>query len=255
MIKLAAIYNIFDGTELLYPSIVSIQDDVDVFILVYQKVSNYGEPIEDSDCMRINYIHSFLSKMQKECHLVEYIPNHNNGMWNETNKRNLGIQKAKDLKCTHFIQMDCDELYENFGSIKQDFLNSDADGSVLQMMTYFKRPSLRFENPDNYFVPFIHKLYPNTVTGSKKYPFYCDPTRRINTENVILLSGFMHHFSYIRLNIQKKLRNSSARMNIESSNLLADYMNPNLKEGYFVKDFNQKLINVPDLFKLSGLIS
>lgn len=246
--KLAAIYNIFDGTEFLVHSMKSLQDHVDEFILVWQDISNYGEKMDWRDKESL-----IIAEFCANTSLIKYFPNQNNGTWNETNKRNLGIQKAKDLGCTHFIQMDCDELYEDFGKMKQEYINSGADGSVCAMLTYFKHQTLRFEEPDNYFVPFIHKLHANTITGSKNYPFRVDPTRSINSQNVTLISGFMHHFSWVRQDIGKKIRNSSAQRNINKSNLLRDYMNPDLKEGDFVADFRQKLIKVPDIFELNQI--
>ncbi len=41
--KLAAIYNVWDGVELLKHSIASIKQDVDLIIIVYQDISNFGE--------------------------------------------------------------------------------------------------------------------------------------------------------------------------------------------------------------------
>ena len=41
--KLAAIYNVWDGVELLRGSMESVKDGVDLFIIVYQNVSNIGE--------------------------------------------------------------------------------------------------------------------------------------------------------------------------------------------------------------------
>jgi len=248
---LCAIYNIFDGTELLIPSMRSIADHTDYFILVWQNKSNYGEQISLEDWVNLQKAH----QLYPNSTLIEYVPNQNNGTWNEKTKRNLGIQVAKNLNATHIIQMDCDEFYEDFGRMKDEFTQIGADGSVCEIMTYFKRPTLRFSEPDNYFVPFIHKLHAETITGVKNYPHYVDPTRRINTENAALISGYMHHFSYVRKDIEKKARNSSAKNNIELSDLLKDYHNPDLKEGYFVKDFRQKLIKVPDLFNLSEIFS
>ncbi|MFW8746205.1 hypothetical protein, partial [Mesorhizobium japonicum] len=82
---------------------------------------------------------------------------------------------------------DCDEYYENFGEAKQKFIDSGAKGSVCKILTYFKKPTLRLENEDNYYVPFIHELNENTTVGNYGYPFYADPTRKINESNVVLL--------------------------------------------------------------------
>ena len=40
--KLGACYNVFDGEELLEASIISIRDNVDFVVVVYQTISNFG---------------------------------------------------------------------------------------------------------------------------------------------------------------------------------------------------------------------
>lgn len=238
--KLGCVINAWDGIELLKYSMMSVENHVDVFIIVFQNISNYGEqyaPLGDMDLQGFDYV------------LKLYTPEIGHGAKNETAKRNLGIKTALDLGCTHFISMDCDEMYEDFGKAKQEYIDSGADGSVCKMFTYFRRPTLRFENEDSYYVPFIHKLHPDTVSGVQSYPFYCDPTRRINTTNVVEISERMHHFSYVRRKISRKLNNSSARENIANSNILKDYNNAHA--GMYVEDFfRQKLIEVPNIFNI-----
>jgi hypothetical protein len=247
MTKTAAIYNLWDGEELLIPSMRSISDGIDLFIVVYQTVSNFGEVYNPLINLRLDEFNVILK---------EYTPIPNSGGLNETTKRNLGIQIAKDNDCTHFIQMDCDELYEHFVYSKSQFMDSGCDGSVARIITYFKKPTLRLKTFDNYYVPFIHKLHQNTVTGVREYPFYVDPTRRINTTGPpILISDSMHHFSWVRKNINRKIMNSSARKNILKSQLEEDYNAPNLGEGFYLKDYGQKLIEVQDLFGLSPIFS
>ena len=107
------------------------------------------------------------------------------------------------------------------------------------------------ENEDNYYVPFIHELNENTTVGNYGYPFYADPTRKINESNVVLLDVYMHHFSWIRKDIERKARNSSAKANIEKSDLLKDYYSDETKTGYFLKDYNQKLVEVENLFGIN----
>ena len=41
--KLAAIYSVYNGLELLENAMFQIKNEVDQFIIVYQEVSNYGE--------------------------------------------------------------------------------------------------------------------------------------------------------------------------------------------------------------------
>lgn len=239
--KLAAIYNCWDGIELLRGSMECMKKHVDVFIIVFQNVSNYGEhyrPLGDMYLKGLNY------------RLKLYNPEIGQGFKNEAAKRNLGIQTAREYGCTHFLHVDCDEYYEDFGKAKQQFIDSGAEGSVCQMYTYFKKPTLRFEKEDNYYVPFIHELRPETVAGGASYPYYVDPTRRINTLNVVEIDERMHHFSYVRRDIIMKVKNSSAKMNIERSQLLEDYYSDKVAPGYYVKDFKQKLIEVPNIFNI-----
>ncbi len=241
--KLAAIYNVWDGVELLRGSMMSIKNEVDIFIIVYQKVSNFGEkynPLPEMDLSGFKYL------------LVEYEPNSINGFQNEITKRNIGLECAKSLDCTHFMHVDCDEYYENFHIAKFEYLTkNEAGGSVCKIFTYFKSPTLRFKFPDNYYVPFIHKLNSYTAAGGNTYPFYVDPTRRINEKNVIELEIKMHHFSYVRKDIDRKVRNSSAKANIERSQLLQDYRSPEIQAGSFVKDFKQNLIEVENQFNIN----
>lgn len=253
--KTAAIYNVFDGTELLIHSMRSLKDGIDSFIIVWQGVSNHGElyyPFQHNTVT--------LSEIETEFPSVTLInfspdPKMSPGRC-ETLKRQLGIEQAKKQGCTHFILMDCDEFYQDFKSMKDDYIQSGCTGSVAPIYTYFKLPTLRLEHYDNYFVPFIHLLEDNTVTGHKDYQYYVDPTRRIKTESVCLMDSPMHHYSWVRKDIKRKVNNSTARVNILKSKLVEDYYNPNIKEGSTIRDYqNQKLIIAEDLFGLSKVFN
>lgn len=230
--KIAAIYNIWDSEEFLIRSMRTLR--VDLFIVVWQEISNYGEhynPVANIDLSEFSPV------------LIKYEPDLSKPPgWNERRKRNIGIQEAIKARCTHFLHCDADELHPDFEAAKEAYLLSGKDGSCMPMLTYFGNENLRFENPDNYFVPFIHRLNPGTVAGASPYPFYVDPTRRINTDSVVLLEQFMHHYSWVRNDIERKIRNSTARNNIERSSLLADYRNS--APGFFVPGFGQRLVMV-----------
>lgn len=237
--KLAAIYNTFDGVELLNGSINCIKDHVELIIIVYQDVSNWGEyydPLPDFSRHGIgNYI------------LVKYNPVGKDGRSNEIAKRNLGLEIAKENNCTHFLHMDCDEYYENFEEAKRLYFSSGAGGSVCKLYTYFKTPEFRFKEPDNYFVPFIHRLRKKTVSGYSQYKFHVDPTRKINELNVVELPVFMHHYSWVRKDIERKCRNSTARNRILKGNML-DYYNRDLEPGLFIQDYGQSIVKVKNQF-------
>lgn len=253
--KLAAIYNAWDGIELLKGSIDCIKDHVDVVIIVYQKTSNFGEaynPLPEINRMINGSIWNQVGT--PFITLKEFVPEKIGGMFNEKEKRNIGLRVAREFGCTHFLHLDCDEYYKNFAEAKKMYIDSGKKGSVCKLYTYFKHPTYRFANADNYFVPFIHKLTPETVAGGQSYPFYVDPTRKINETDVTELPIFMHHFSYIRRNIDRKVRNSSAKKNIEQSSVMEDYYSEVLKtrpEGFFIKFFEQSLIVVENYFNIN----
>lgn len=259
--KLAAIYNVWDGVELLRGSIDCIRDHVDLIIFVYQKKSNFGEEYNPLDDITTS------GHVGRKCDLThlnnywrpaiiftEYRPTTIGGASNEKEKRNIGIRIARAEGCTHFLHLDNDEYYKNFFEAKKMFIDSGKDGSVCKLFTYFKSPTFRFKNPDGYFVPFIHKLKEDTIAGVKTYPFYVDPTRRINETNVIELPVFMHHFSWVRHDIERKIRNSSARNNILKGTAMEDYRSPLLlecPEDYYVRDFDQRLTVVDNYFNIN----
>lgn len=249
--RLAAIFNLFDGCELLEGVLKCLNGHVDVYIFLYQKVSNFGEhynPIfEISEAWRS-------VKQKKSIQVIwEYLPAEFGGFSNEIKKRNIGIDIARDHGCTNFLHVDCDEYYEDFAALKKEYIDSGYAGSVCPIYTYFKKPTWRLENLDGYFVPFIHELHSDTKAGRSSYPFYCDPTRVINQPNVIKLSQPMHHFSWVRNDIERKARNSSAgQSGNKLKGLLDDYHSPELEahpDGYIIKDMGgQKIKIVPDLF-------
>lgn len=245
-IKLCAIYNVFDGVELLPGSIRCLYDHVDEIIIVYQDISNFGER-HSPHAEMLESLSLYFDKIT----FMKYDPNVDmGGSMNERAKRNMGLEFAKRLECTHFIAIDVDEYYEDFGHAKDLYFKSGHKGSVCRLQTYFKKPTFQFDIPEDYFVPFIHELNSETKNGSSSYKFYVDPTRTVNESDVVELPIFMHHFSWVRKNIMRKARNSSANIQIQKGNILTDYNSSGLGEGYFLTNWNRRIKVVPDIFGL-----
>lgn len=246
--KLGAIYNVWDGCELLKGSMACMQKEVDCYAIVYQDVSNFGEaydPYEEiMEAIPIG----------KTVKLIKFTPTIWTGFGNEIQKRNIGIDVLREMECTHFLHVDVDEYYECFSATVFEYMKEGLPGSVCPIYTYFRKPTWRLENLDGYFVPFIHELRPDTIAGgSGRYPFYCDPTRVINQNQVAKLESPMHHFSWVRKDIERKARNSSAGQHGNKlQGLLLDYHSAELlnsPEGYVIKDMGgQKIKVVPNLF-------
>lgn len=247
--KLAAIYNVWDGVEHLRGSMECLKNEVDLFVIVWQDVSNFGEKYSP-----LKEIQDASDDLSMTVLLQKYTPNvAMGGGYNERRKRNIGLDIAKQHNCTHFFHLDCDEYYPNFAEAKRQYISTGAQGSACKIYTYFKEKTLRCETEDGYFVPFIHALRPDTVAGVKHYPFYVDPTRRINETDVALLHTHMHHYSWVRNDIERKVRNSTAKNGIARGKLLEDYYSPEVGEGFYVRDWGKRLVRVEDTTPISVL--
>jgi len=216
--KLAAIYNVFDGEELLEGSIKQIDQSLDHIIIVWQETSNFGNKNKELKAHLDD-----LAFMNDKIELIKYEPDLDlGGTKNEIEKRYIGLKKAKELDCTHFLFMDCDEYYNSWEFIKakEEIIEKHLEGTACYLYTYYKKPEWRLTPIEKYFVPFIHKIKANMEMGNVPYPVNCDPTRRIgslvNNGNFKILEPnliTMHHYSFVRKDIARKLLNSSASIN------------------------------------------
>jgi hypothetical protein len=209
--KLGIAYNVFDGTELLQMSLQSIRPEVDFVCAVYQRVSNHGNAIDTN----FDFIFSSLGFNS----WIPYTPNLNAlPSTNEIEKRNIGIQMLQNAGCTHFMTMDCDEVYDinQFKYAKKVILEGDYDSSACQMQTYYKSTSYRFSPPEEYYVPLIYKIDHRRFREPTHWPVVADPTRKLPSGNIKIFKREeieMHHYSWIRNDIKTKIVNSSAKRN------------------------------------------
>jgi hypothetical protein len=205
--KLAALYTVFDGLELVKDSIKQIESDVDVIIIGWQKLSNHFNESKE--------IESFLSTLPSHYVLVEYKPQTNmipND--NEKLKHQLLLNKAKELNCTHFLFLATDHFYKSkeFKFAKEIAL--DFDVTTTKMFTYYKNPKWQLTPIEDYQMPFICRLYDNTKIDSNKYPVHTDPCVRVNTFKKFYefedYEIMLHHYSVIRMDVVSKFNNSAA---------------------------------------------
>jgi len=250
--KLSAIVNLWDSEELLLGSMRCLKESVDLFVIVWQDVSNWGEKYDPTKTLPLFEINRDFNVFWHK--FTPNLMNGGSGSTNERTKRNIGLEIAKAEGCTHFMHVDCDEYYQNFAEAHQMYIESGHRGSVVRLHTYFKLPTLRLEQDENYFVPFIHELRPDSecVKGFE-YPFRVDPTRRVNEKDVVELPAFMEHYSYVRKDIGRKIRNSSAKKNLEISLHAKDYER-DLKPGDTLNCNKGKLISVPDYFNINSML-
>lgn len=255
--KLAAIYNVFDGEELLQGSIERVMNHVDLIIIVFQNISNFGEPYTPMANIDLSGIDRFI------CPIIfdKYTPVVMGGFVNEQNKRNIGITIARREGCSHFLHLDVDEYYEDFAQAKQEYISLGVAGAVCPIYTYFKKPTWRLKNLDHYYVPFIHHLKDHTQAGHGfNGKFYCDPTRVINEADMGMMTTPMHHYSWVRSDIKRKARNSSAGQHGNQLRGLLDaydYLkNDTDLPGFKIQDMNnQELIVTENLFGIPEFLS
>jgi len=217
--KIGVSYNVFDGEELLEASIKSIRQNVDYINIVYQTTSNFGNKCSDE---LLDVVNDLKNKGLVE-ELFLYEPDLKRGAWNETKKRRIGLSLCKKQKCTHFLNMDTDEFYEDkqFKYAKDIVQKEKIGASACRIYYYMTEPIYRGVSvPNNHFAPFLFSVNFLTVINKfMKYKFSVDPTRRVG--NLITRTYFrnpklfeehelmMHHMSFIRKDISKKWSNTS----------------------------------------------
>lgn len=259
--KLAAIVNHWVDCEELLPFFIkNTLQWADALVIVVSDKSNTGE---------VKYVglsqHIYASVLSgaKDVTFQKWSPDLNKSQRdNETDKRNFGLDAARFIGATHFVTCDTDEMYipEEVNRIKELFDDTNLNGLVVPCQTYFAHPWLTIGR-DTTLVPFIHKLNPDTRHEfNRSYPFAwidgkirIDPTRSLNYTSGIIHteSVVMHHYSYIRRDMALKIRNSTARANIERSTILNDLACA--KEGYFCQFYGKTLVRtdvdfgIPDL--------
>lgn len=242
--KLCAIFCVWDDWEMLSYSIKNIKPVVDGIIVVYSRYSNYGE-------------HSPGIIEGGEYYNWEPNPQFP-AMYNETAKRNYGLELARRQEYTHFIMMDADEFYEPhaFARETERFHVENIDGLVCATQVYFKSPKLTI-GLDITLVPFIHKITPTLKHEfNRNYPFAwdkrqirIDPTRSLNINTGVSWSPIVcHHYSWCRRDYAKKIRNSTARANLERSTIMQDLAVA--KEGAFCNFYGKTLIRASVDFKI-----
>lgn len=231
-IKLGVSYNCFDDSiDLLEGSIKSIRNVADYVTVIYQNVSNMNNPAEMD-------IKNLLDEL-KEKGLVdsyhEFIPkfNVNTPHINELNKRNIGLFDCEGVGCTHFMSMDCDEYYEENKLIKafKEIIEGDYDSSACQLQTYWKTGEYVLDPPEDYYVSLIYKIRNNVkLEFGVRLPVLVDPTRVMEPGKCRIFKRDeleMHHVSYVRKNIARKLYNSSSIsvFNDRIEKLISDFNN------------------------------
>lgn len=253
--RLAALFTVFNGLELLEKAIENILPQVDEVIIAYQEVSNKGNLSIDV----YPAVKKYIGKAKFT--VVKFQPVAGiNTKENERSKHNLLLEQAKKLHCTHFVFMATDHFYlpHEFAKAKAEVRH---DVTFTAMYTYYKHPTWQLTPIEEYYMPFICKLYPDTKVvkcRSAFYPCRVDPALMINTcATYRILSKeliMLHHYSMIRDDIRDKFANaaSSIRWSPQQVQTFIDeFENYNPEENKGITYFQGRKVRVvPDYFEL-----
>lgn len=253
--RLAAVYCVWaDCLDLLKKSVQNILHVVDQVIIVWSHSSNHNN--KHDGCLKYILATTDPKITFSQCEPVVGMKPHEN----ECRKRNHGLSLARQLEFTHFIMMDGDEFYEQseFEVEKEDIIKRDVLGMVCRTKVYFGKPDLTI-GYDHTLVPFIHKITPGLKfqLNSKSYPFaynkenqaMIDPTRRLSISDGVEWSNItMHHYSYVRSEIDLKINNSSANLKRSEETIKRDLLNAT--DGYYCELYHRNLTTSENIFNI-----
>lgn len=256
--KLISIINAWaDSVELLTPCLDNHLQFADAVMVVSGAMSNHGNKDEAVPELMKNIL-AVNSHTRIFYEHFEPFSKYTPGI-NEIAKRNYGINAAL-LKggFTHFLMADADEFYipSEMNAEKLRFTDHSLNGLVHPLKVYIKDATLCTD--DHTLVAGIHKLNYNVTCGNfNRYPFaydadghaHIDPTRRLSyTTGIEMSKVYMHHYSYVRKNIDMKIENSSA--NLRRSRDVIHKELQEAKPGYVSKLYHRPLVESPNYFNI-----
>jgi len=282
--RLGVAYNVYDGEELLLDSIRSIKPNVDFVAVVYQTISNFGNPAHPKLEERLKHLESLgLVDEMRLYHPKQFSDEEktqlcspsskelggpptmvSNQFFNELMKREIGRQMCAERGCTHFMSMDTDEFYkqDELARVKQKILDHNLEGTSCKMRFYFKEPTYEMMPFDEHNqVPLIYKLKKDSrLLLAHPYPCIVDPTRRMAGVGRFTELGRedieMHHFSFVRADMSSKMINVSNRDNHDGAvQFLREFQNWTPEMGVIhPHPFGRKIFRfiswVPNIFNV-----
>lgn len=254
--KLSALYTVFNACELLDKSIEQIYPFVDSIIISVQVLSNTGKAMNPKD---MEYVVKAAEKYNDKIKVIKYNTQKINPKENERQKHQQLIDEAKIKGSTHFVLLATDHFYEpaQFEWAKKSIESYQPDVSVTKMYTYYKFPTWRLNPIEEYYMPFICKLYANTRISTDSYPVRVDPSVKVNTSERFLEfhqdEVILHHYSMVRQDIESKFNNAAAAQNWPDKikGFIDEFENYDIEENKGVSYFKGRKIQlVPNKFDI-----
>lgn len=221
----------FEGTEHLKNITYELRDCCDVISVCLQKISYHGKPIHQEDIDEVEH----LKKIGLVDNIIWFEPQNlyednaqDKPRLIETDKRNFILDHLEfEQVCTHSIVIDSDEFYDrtDFQNAK-NFIDTNKDIHVTycQYVNYYRDYQHILIWPYHCYVPFISESNYRFKFRSDNFTKPSDPTRRyfMNHGNKVYhILNYkmikMHHLSWIRKDISRKIDNWSSKQLFENS--------------------------------------
>lgn len=218
----------FEGTEHIKNITYEIRDLVDEIVVCLQEYSYHGEKIDENDVRVIEDLksHGLVDKIiwfkedSKYKNLTSEEDIRESPRRIETDKRNFILSTLEADGCSHSMVTDSDEFYDKKEfAFAKEIINSSEDMHVCycQYINYWKDYRHYLVWPFFAFCPFITESKYRFSYRCKCFNAPIDPTRIYkldNNEHYHTMNWDtikMHHLSWIRIDIKKKINSWSAK--------------------------------------------
>tara|TARA_R110000822_G_scaffold47109_4_gene125162 strand:- start:14210 stop:15013 length:804 start_codon:yes stop_codon:yes gene_type:complete len=264
--KLGISYNIFDGEEMLPFSINNLRPFAHHISVVYQTTSNYGNACNPKLVEKLEMLlgYGLIDKLFLFEPEIRYEKNGKDiswksGMYNEQQKREIGLKISRANDCDAFLSLDCDELYDpkEFKFAMDEFEKGGFDTSFTKILTYYKLPTMQLDPPEEYYAPLFYKIKTNTkYEFLDDYPVKIDRTRMVKAGHTRVFTRKeiqMYHYAYVRHNLKSKVKNSSAQSDVATGDLFISFFdkwNKAEDNAQLIDGRRYGLIQVENKFKI-----
>jgi hypothetical protein len=225
----------FEGLEHIKNITYEIRPLVDTIVVCLQQTSYLGEPIDDEDVKAaeqlkdLGYIDDIIWFVPEDFHESEGPAG---PRMIETDKRNFILDYLEFFAhCSHSLVIDSDEFYDYSDFAKAKNIISENENIVItycQYINYYRDYQHTMVWPFLSYVPFITESKYRFDFKHGMFDKASDPTRRyfIPDHKSFHIFPFnlvkMHHLSWIRLDISKKIKSWSAQKYFENVKGLKD---------------------------------
>lgn len=216
----------FEGTEHIKNITYEIRDLCDYIVICLQEISYDGsihisqDDIDECnhllECKLIDDIIWFEPKdMHEDAKDKNAVPR-----MIETDKRNFILDYLQSKECSHALIIDSDEFYnhDDFKNAKNVInVNEQMVVTYCEYINYYRDYEHILVWPFHSYVPFVSEIKYRFSFDRGSFDRPSDPTRRYAIPDKGMYHIFpynvikMHHLSWIRINIEKKIASWSAK--------------------------------------------